>query len=92
MFNYTFRYKSTLWKLSNIISQLDNADGPKKMIQMQNRWNQHEQKQLDDPFFVPNRSQILLTSCYIQDGKELVGNTLSEEKKLFNMWARMKKI
>lgn len=62
----------------------------KKMIQMQNRWDQHEQKHLDDAFFVPNRSRILFNTCEIEDAKELFGNTSTEDKKLFIMWARMK--
>lgn len=63
-----------------------------KMSQMQNRWDQHEQKQLDDAFFVPNSSRILLTTYQIEDAKELFGNISVEDKKLFTMWVRMKQI
>jgi hypothetical protein len=68
------------------------AEEAQKMVQMQNRWDQHEQKRLEDAFFVPNSSRILLNMTELEDAKDLFGNTSTEDKKLFTMWARMKQI
>lgn len=68
------------------------AEEVKKMIQMQNQWDNNEQKQLDDSFFVPNLVRTRFHSNDIEETKELCGNAVPEDKKMFVMLVRTKNV
>lgn len=64
----------------------------KKMVQMQHQWDRNEQPQLEDGFFVPNLVRTRFHANEMEETKELFGNIVPEDRKIFMMVVRTKNI